>query len=473
MQKLVVFLLSFTIFHRGSAQTFADSAVQELIRDGNINGLFMAVVKDSQVLYKKSSGLADFVGKRPVRPNTCFELGSISKVFTADLIYELHDKKQLDVNDPVTRYFPDAPASWSVITLSHLLNHTSGLQNYLLDPRFHAAAYFTGDHNAEADAFFRNVSTDSMIKMFYLLPLEYTPGTSWAYSNTGYMLLGKIAEKVTGKGFFDQVRQKLSTSFQMHQTMPNEMAAAQGCLAKGYAFSGSRMREAKVLTTTYAFSAGAWATTGNDMICYLKAIHNRTLLIDSTQRLWRELPTISEMPVTYHGGRFYTTYHGLKVIFHNGGTPGFSSSWIYVPEKNISIIVLINRQDYAPVDQLAWHVLAHYEPALKFPSMRLQTAEAKAYEEKARVFLHALDNDSSYTENFSAPLKTFMESENGKGLWRWIFASGFPTDATCVDEENIGRWKAYRFRLPSSIKPGYRLTFLLNEKKEITQILWY
>ena len=144
-----------------------------------------------------------------------------------------------------------------------------------------------------------------------------------------------------------------------------------------------------------------------------------------------------------------------------------------MPEKKISIIVLINRQDYAPVDQLAWNVLAYYEPALKFPTKRLQTSDVKFYEAKAERFVQALAKGIAYTENFTKPLRTFMESENGKGLWRWIFAASFPASARCVDKETIGGWQAYRFRLTSINNAVYRMTFLLNEKKEISQILWY
>jgi CubicO group peptidase (beta-lactamase class C family) len=236
---------------------------------------------------------------------------------------------------------------------------------------------------------------------------------------------------------------------------------------------GDSLKEASMLTSTYAFSAGAWATSGNDMIQYLTAIHNKALPADRANHLWRELSLLGDLPVTYKGGRFYTIFHGMKVIFHNGGTPGFSSSWIYVPEKNISIIVLINRQDYAPIDQLAWNVLAHYEPALQVPSVRIKSAEAKLYEEKVKQFVRTLSNDTTYTQTFSRQLKTFTESESGKGLWRWIFERGLPTEAWCVDEETIGQWKAYRFRLSFSEKIEYRMTLLLNEKKEITQILWY
>ncbi|MDQ3681582.1 MAG: beta-lactamase family protein, partial [Bacteroidota bacterium] len=241
------------------------------MKAANVQGVFVAVVKGDSVLYQKNFGVADKENSKAMSAETCMELGSISKAFTAEAIYVLHQQQLLNIDDPITKYLPEAPAKWSAVTIRHLLAHTSGIQNYLLDPRFKAAEYFGGTKDTAAENFINNVSSDSLLQMFYTLPFEFTTGASWSYSNTGYIILGKIAEKITGKNFFELVQEKLTSPLQMHHTAANDIAARRGCLAKGYFIKDNSLLPSRVLKTNYAFSAGAWASTGRDMINYLKA----------------------------------------------------------------------------------------------------------------------------------------------------------------------------------------------------------
>jgi CubicO group peptidase (beta-lactamase class C family) len=115
-----------------------EGLIRKFMDEGNVPGLFVAVVKGDSVIYRKSTGLADLENNIPVSGNTCMELGSISKLFTADVIVSLQEKHLLNVKDKISPYFHHPPDAWSDITIQDLLNHTSGIQNYLLDPRFKA-----------------------------------------------------------------------------------------------------------------------------------------------------------------------------------------------------------------------------------------------------------------------------------------------------------------------------------------------
>lgn len=443
------------------------------MKEGEVPGLFVAVVKGDSVLYQGSFGTADKERDTPMTAETCLELGSVSKAFTAEGIYDLQQQGLLHPDDPISKYLPGAPRAWSGITIAHLLRHTSGIRNYLLDPKFRAGDYFTGSKDSVAASFFRTVTTDSMMRMFYTLPLEFAPGASWSYSNTGYYLLGKIAERVTGRDAFDLVRDSVTAPLRMHRTKANELAAREGCRAEGYLKREDSLYPSPVLTSNYAFTAGAWATTGADMVRYLKAIHQKSLPSDQAGYDWRNMALHNDLPFTYEGGRFYSTYHGQRIIAHNGGTPGFSSSWLYVPAKEISIIVLINRQDYAPIDALAWNVLALYEPALSYPGKRIGGKEAEKYTNLVSDVLKAVERGIPYPEGLSAPLKIFLESESGRGLWKWYFERGFPDRIYCVDKEKDDASTLYRFRLPLSPQVEYRLTALINGKGELVQLRWW
>jgi D-alanyl-D-alanine carboxypeptidase len=473
IRLLFIFYIPFVLAGCRSSFTSPETIVNNFMKEGKVPGVFVAVVSGDSVLYQKAFGVANNEKGTALTATTCMELGSVSKAFTAEAIYNLHQAHRININAPITKHFPGAPVAWSNITVKHLLSHTSGIQNYLLDPRFKAEDYFQNAKDPESEKFFNTVSTDSLVRMFYDLPLEFSPGDTWSYSNTGYYLLGKIAESVINGNFFEWVRDSVHSPLQMQQTKANESAAKEGCLAKGYFLKNGNLYPSRVLTSNYAFSAGAWATTGEDMIRYLKAIHQRTLPSDKAGYDWRSIDSNSELPFTYAGGRFYTNYHGMKIISHAGGTPGFSSSWFYVVDKNISIVVLINRQDYAAVDQLALDILTLYEPALRYPDTRLNGEEEKKLAQKLIHILKAIKLDTPCPAGLTGPLKMFMESENGKGLWKWFFERGFPDTAYCVDSETIGKSKMYRFRLPLSEKVEYRLTALLNSKSEWVQIRWW
>jgi D-alanyl-D-alanine carboxypeptidase len=458
-----------------SLATFAQPGkmIERFMAKTKVPGMFVAVVRGDTVLYQKSFGLADKQRDVPLTAGTCMELGSISKVLTAEVIYSLHHAGLLHIQDSVRKYLPDAPASWSGITIHHLLTHTSGILNYLLVPRFHAAAYFTNAKEPAAEQFFNTITPDSMVKLFYSLPLEFSPGATWSYSNTGYYLLGKIAESVTGKPFFELVSDKVTGPLQMSFTKANELAAKEQCLAKGYYLKDSSFNESPVLHSNYAFSAGAWATTGEDMVRYLKAVHQRNLPSDRSAFDSRSLSYNDALPFNYNGGRFYTSFHGLHILSHNGGTAGFSSSWIYVVEKNISIIILMNRQDYAAIDQLAWEVLSSFEPTLKYPQKEQLGAAEREMAQKVLAVLDALKNNKSYPAGLSKPLQLFLLSENGRGYWKWYFERGFPVSARCVDAEPVENGRLYRFLLPLSKETVYQLSVVVNQKGELTQVRWW
>jgi len=472
IQFIYIFILFLAI---GCSAPYVDpeKMVQNFMKEGNVQGVFVAVVKGDSILYQKSFGFADKESGKVMSAQTCMELGSISKAFTAETIYYLHYQQLLHIDDPVTKYLTEAPAKWSSVTIKHLLSHTSGIQNYLLDSRFKAAEYFGGTKDSTVENFITNVTTDSLLQMFYTLPFEFTPGASWSYSNTGYIILGKIAEKISGKNFFELVREQITSPLGMHHTTANEIASQRGCLATGYFIKDSSLHPSRVLKSNYAFSAGAWASTGNDMINYLKAIHNKTLPSDKGSYDWRNITSNGDHPYSYEGGRFFSTFNGMKIISHGGGTPGFTSSWFYVPDKNISIILLTNRQDYAAIDETAWNILSFFEPALQYPDIEIDGEEEKQFSNKLVKIVQAIKADSTLPNGLYGPLSIFMKTENGKGFWKWYFERGFPEKAYCVDNEIIGKYKAYRFRLPYSDAVEYRLTILVNEKKEIVQMRWW
>ena len=471
--SIVVACVVTAVLRGGAAETPRETLVREFMTAGGVPGVVVAVVKGDSVLYRQAFGVSDLRRGTPMTLGTCMELGSIGKAFTAEVIIDLHRRRLLDLADPITRHLRDAPASWSGITIDHLLTHTSGIQNYLLDPRFRAGAYFlpaAGDDPLEA--VLGGISTDSLVQLFYSLPLEFEPGWTWSYSNTGYFLLGKIAESVTREPFFAYAATELTGPLGMRRTKACEVSWKEGCLARGYVPTADGPRPARVLTSDYALSAGAWAVSGEDMIAYMKAVHRKALPSDRAGFNWRLRAPYPGHPFQYYGGRFFSTYHGKHISAHNGGTPGFSSSWMHVEEDSISIIVLANRQDYAPIDRLAWDLLAHYLPALQYPAHQVASREGEEWGEVVVAAIDSLQAGRPMPAAFAKPLRGYMESDNARGLWHWYFERGFPTAIRCVDAEISDGSRMFRYLLNTPGGVEYRLTAVVNGANELVRLSW-
>ena len=475
MRILYIFLLGLlsVLPPDGRVVTGPEVMVREFMRAGEVPGLFAAVVKGDSVLFQQAFGVADIEHGTPMTARTCMELGSISKAFTAEVLIDLYYRGLLNLDDPITRYLPSAPATWSSITINHLLTHSSGIQNYLLDPRFGAERYFqpVGDDDPLAGVL-GGISADSLTRMFYSLPIEFAPGQTWSYSNTGYILLGKIAESVTHTPYFAYAAQTVTLPLGMRQTKACEEAWKEGCLARGYVVTSDGLRPARVLTSDYAFSGGAWAVSGEDMVSFLRAVHRKGLPSDRAGFNWRSRALFTDHPFLYNGGRFFSTFHGKHITAHNGGTPGFSSSWMLVEEDTISVIVLMNRQDYAPVDRLAWDLLAHYAPELQYPYRKIESPDGEKW---GTIVLGALDSlraGGRMPSGCSAPLRRYLESDNGRGIWHWYFARGFPTAISCVDAEDADGLKQYRYRLTAQGAIEYRLTAVVDRQDQLVRLSW-
>ena len=148
-------------------------------------------------------------------------------------------------------------------------------------------------------------------------------------------------------------------------------------------------------------------------------------------------------------------------------------SWIYVKEDSISIIVLANRQDYAPVDALAWNILSLYTPSLKHKNQNLHGKSEIKYAKLVLDLVEKIQKGKELPKGLSKPLRLFLHSENGRGLWNWVFERAFPTAINCIDKEILAGANAYRFLLTATAGLTYRVTAIVDQKGEVTQLLWW
>ncbi|KPJ61550.1 MAG: hypothetical protein AMJ46_00035, partial [Latescibacteria bacterium DG_63] len=173
-------------------QDGVDEYIQAQMEERHVPGLAIAVLRGGSIVKAKGYGLANIEHSVPVRPNTIFQSGSLGKQFTSAAVMMLVEEGRLKLDDPISRYLDGTPDTWADITVRHLLTHTSGIREY------EERVDYTRDYTEEE---FVGIAADQ--------PLDFVPGESWSYSNTGYVLLGILLGKVAGSRWGDFVQERI------------------------------------------------------------------------------------------------------------------------------------------------------------------------------------------------------------------------------------------------------------------------
>ena len=352
MKKLIIGFLSL-IYLQLQAQSGneLDSVVKAFDKANLFHGV-VSVSKDGKVLLSKGYGLADASANTLNDPSLAYQIGSVNKQFTAIAIMKLQEEGKLNVMDTLSRFFPEIPNAGK-ITIHHLLTHSSGLYNYTNDTTFWLKE--ANIHSSKA----------KMISRFSGKPLEFEPGSKYSYSNSGYLLLGYIIEKVSGKTYENYMRENIFYPLGMKQTgfdFTQKIAKA-----TGYYDNGTSFIKSMIVDSSGSYAAGAMYSTVNDLQKWVSAIHDKKLI--SPESWTKALTPFKE---NYAYGFSRGSLNGKELIWHNGGIHGFLSQLVYFPGSNSSVILLSNYMQ-SNLDDLAraLSMLLHGEkPAL--PKVRTE-----------------------------------------------------------------------------------------------------
>jgi D-alanyl-D-alanine carboxypeptidase len=302
--------------------------------------------QNGRVAIEKSYGLAVEEWEVPNSPDTKFEIASLSKQFTAAAILQFVESGKLQVSDPVSKFYPEAPQSWKGITVHQLLTHTSGLPN-----------------NRPED-FTKGLcvpyTDEELIKTFRDRPLAFTPGSSWAYTNTEYYLLAFIIEKLSGESYGSYLASHVFEPLKMvHSGFATTLAVVPQ-LAQGYTRQGGTLRHRDYFDRSLEIGAGGIYTNVEDMLLWNKALDSPGFLNGHSL----DLMFTAHPPGNYGYGWFIETSPRRK-IYHEGGDPGFAAFEARYPDEHAVIIVLANEDD-SPVrdiaDALAKHLFGDQSP---------------------------------------------------------------------------------------------------------------
>jgi CubicO group peptidase (beta-lactamase class C family) len=288
------------------------------------------VARGNEILLNKGYGKANLEQNTPNDPNTKFRIGSLTKQFTAALVLLLQQDGKLRIEDPVRKYLPDAPKSWDKITLTELLGHNSGIPEIQSDPRFRSWAMSPHSH-AEEFALFKD------------RPLNFEPGSKNEYSNSNYLVLGAVIEKVTGEDYGTLLRNRIFKPLGMNDSGVDKDGLVLPKRAQGYNNNNGRLVPAPSESMSVPWSAGSIYSTANDLLRWERGLFGGKVLSAASLKAMTTPSKVS------HGfGVGVTTEDGMKLVEHNGAIEGFVAHLAYVPKPRITVIVLSNVFGGAP-----------------------------------------------------------------------------------------------------------------------------
>jgi len=294
-------------------------------------GCAILIARNGQVIYKKAFGSANLELDVPMKPDFVFRIGSITKQYTAIAILQLVEQGKLSLHDQIQKYIPTIPLTIPPVTLEQLLTHTSGIPDY-------EVLNFPIPTAIRIDFPARQI-IDSLMK----LPLDFTPGSRYHYSNSNYFLLGYILEQVSGQTYPDYLQEHLFKSAGLTHTDYDSPEKIIPGRVSGYAGHHHHWTNAGYISMSQVFSAGALVSTVEDEFKWHQALRTGKLIKKATLEKAQTPFTLTDgQPSEYGYGWLIRRRNNTRSIEHSGGIDGFQSDEIYFPEKDIFIATLYN-----------------------------------------------------------------------------------------------------------------------------------
>ena len=308
-----------------------EEVVQSYVSSKQFMGSVL-VDQGEKTLLDKGYGYANLEWQIPDSPETKFRLGSVTKQFTAASILLLEERGKLKTDDLVKKYMPDAPAAWDKITIYNLLTHTSGIPNFTNFPDY---------HKSEAEP----TTPEKLVARFRDKPLDFQPGEKWDYSNSGYVLLGYLLEKISGQSYKDFLQENIFKPLGMNDSGYDSNSAIIPHRASGYSPGPKGPENTGYIDMTIPLSAGGLYSTTHDLLKWEQGLFGgKVLSAASLQKMTTPFKN------DYACGLGVRTINGHRLIEHGGGIEGFSTELAYYPDDKLTVVVLGNLNGGAPGD---------------------------------------------------------------------------------------------------------------------------
>jgi len=439
MKKILLFsgvttLLALGCFLTAQAQQIAGSAgektdeyIRLMMSKKHIPGLSVAVLKEGKILKMQSYGFANIETRSPATNQTVYKIGSLSKQFIAAGVMLLQQDGKIKLDSPINKYLDSLPPAWEGISVRNLLVHTSGLVRDA--PDFDPPKV-------------RPLSED--IKAIYSLPLDFTPGTQWDYSNMNYYVLAAIIEKITGANWGGWISKHIFERSGMSQTRTCNMTDLVPNRAGGYKSTSSGWENAEIWLALRP--SGAFLTSITDLAKWYRMLCTNDLLkAASKKQMWTAMKLNDGKNTHYGFGWFIDSVNNHLRVHHDGGVPGFRSDFERFPDDTLSVIVLTNVGS-VNAERMAQNIAGFFMPALKpLPAKALADKEPEITV-RVKNFVNRLQQHSAIdTSTLSRELAKLYKKDQARTLAGAI--SGKIYSVMLIERRERNSRRTYRYRL--------------------------
>ena len=312
-------------------------------------GAAILVSHGNKIIHKKGYGLSDVHTGKRITPNTVFDIGSVSKHFTATGIMMLVEKGKLDYSDRLSEIFPQFPKYAEKITVRHLLYHTSGLKDY--EDLLVESGKINEDWTKPAKIVkyeFEPTPDDVIDLLSNQKRLHFNPGEKWQYSNSGYVVLAKIIEEISGRTFPQFMKEEVfSPSGMEHSYVYDKYTHKSDGRAKSYRLMDGEMMNADYTPFNFVYGDGNVNTNVDDLHRWHEVLCNNRLVSEkSFRQSIRSGKLNNGSEIGYGYGWFVSKQFGHKTVHHSGSWCGFVSSMSYIPSEKFTVAILANLEQF-------------------------------------------------------------------------------------------------------------------------------
>ncbi|MDM7922122.1 MAG: serine hydrolase domain-containing protein [Pyrinomonadaceae bacterium] len=348
---VILLLLSLAVsgYSQNDRVADVDAFVKRAMEDDNIPGVSLAIIKDGKPVIVKGYGLANIEHNVPVKPETIFQSGSVGKQFTAFAVMLLVDEGKIGLDDNIGKYLGEVPPSWAKITIRHLLTHTGGMTDY-----------------PDGFDYRKDYTEDDLLAAIKAVPLAFEPGERWQYSNLGYVTLGIIIHKASGRFYGDFLAERVFKPLGMTTARVITESDIVPNRAAGYFVrDGVVKNQVWVSPTLNTTADGSLYLSVLDMIKWEEGLAGGKLLSKASyDQMWTRAKLNNGRERRYGFGWSLRSLNGRVVIEHGGSWQGFKSYIARYPDRRLTVIAFANLANVNPA-KLAAGISEAFDPTLK------------------------------------------------------------------------------------------------------------
>jgi CubicO group peptidase (beta-lactamase class C family) len=307
-----------------------DSIVSAALDGDRAAGMSVAVERGGTLLHNRGYGWAELELEVPTPLDGVYEIGSVTKQFTAAAVFKLVEEGKLDLDADFTTYLPEYPTEGRRVPVRRLLDHTSGIRGYTEIPDFWQLSI-------------RDVPRDTLVALFASRPFEFEPGEAAIYNNSAYYLLGLIIEEVAGVSYEAFVEEHLFRPLGMERSSYCSERRITPGKVKGYRFTPEGLQHKDHIVHAHPYAAGSLCASARDLVTWTRALHSGRVLGPEAYGQMTAGGSLNDgTRLRYGAGLAFTEVRGHPAVHHGGGIPGFVTNLTYLPEQDLVIAVLVN-----------------------------------------------------------------------------------------------------------------------------------